>query len=469
MALWKMARSWLAPATLRDVTGMVQSIATARLPRSVIERLQQRRLRTLLRHAGSRSPFYRELYGRIGGSAGSLESAPLDALPVVTKTDLLTNADRLGTEPMLRGERWGDLVESATDDGPSRAPFEVIHTSGSTSDVLHWIYDRRAWEIARAVALTRVYRPPAFMHRPTRVAYYGGTRGRLGGVRFASASPEGLVEFLPLDVHDPFEQVLTSVEAFAPDVLGGYPSAVELLAEAQVAGRVHLRPKRVITSAEPLTLEARTRIHDAFGLRPTDFYASTESLILGASCDQESGIHLFSDWHLFEVIDRDGRFVAPGEQGSLVMTNLYNRAMPLLRYQLGDEVTLASDPCPCGSPFPLIERVVGRSEEMLWLETNEGGEDFLHPVLMVDLGGDGIERVKVVQQSQRALEIRFVAKANEAAAARTLRRQIEPRLASKSMDRSVQVAIVAVDELRPDPRTGKYRFIEALPHPDGRP
>lgn len=310
--------------------------------------------------------------------------------------------------------------------------------------------------------MARVFKPPAFLTRPTRVAYFGGVRGRLGGVRFASSGPPKLVEVLPLDVHAPFAEVVTAVRRFAPDVLGGYPSAVELLAEEQRAGRIRIEPKRIITSAEPLRDDARATIREAFGLQPVDFYSSTESLVLGASCASARGIHLFSDWHVFEVVDSDLRPVPPGSPGSLLVTNLYNRAMPLIRYRLGDEVVLSDRPCPCGSAFPLLERIVGRSEDLLWLQTNDGERDFLHPVAMVDLGGEGIRRIKLVQCSRRELDVHLETNDDATDGARTVRRQLEALLHSKSMDRSVRITMRPVSHIPPDPRTGKHRFIEAL-------
>lgn len=465
-----MAKSWLAPDVARDLGRMGSALAVSRLPASLIARLQQRRLRGLIHHAATRSPFYRERYDRHGVTSTSIDAAQLEALPVVEKPDLIDHLDRVGTREDLRGERWQRLLEASKAGEPaSTERFEVVHTSGTTSRELHVVYDRAAWTTARAVAMARVFRPPAFLHRPTRVAYYGGTRGRLGGVRFASASPPGLVDFLPLEVHAPYSDVAAAITRFSPDVLGGYPSAVEQLADAQQAGQLRLSPRRVVTSAEPLTPRARAAIRRAFGVEPTDFYASTESLILGASCAHARGIHLFSDWHVFELVDGEGHPVPPGMPGSLLVTNLYNRAMPLVRYRLGDELSLAPTPCSCGSPFPLAERIAGRSEDLLWLETNDGRMDFLHPVLMVDLGGEDIERVKVVQRNRRALTVQFVCHGNVAAATSTLHRQLAPHLRSKQMERSVRVDVVHVPAIRPDPRTGKFRFIEALPKSGERP
>ena len=193
-----------------------------------------------------------------------------------------------------------------------------------------------------------------------------------------------------------------------------------------------------------------------------DFYASTESLVLGASC-AHGRLHLFSDWHVFEVVDPDLRPVPPGSAGTLLVTNLYNRVMPLVRYRLGDEVVVADRPCPCGSALMAIERIAGRSEDMIWLETNDGGRDFLHPVLMVELGAAAVQRIKVEQLDGRHLEVQLVAATETARSVRSVQQQLDGVLRSKRMDRSVQVDWRIVESIPPDPRTGKLRFIEALP------
>src|SRR5436190_24310157 len=94
-----------------------------------------------------------------------------------------------------------------------------------------------------------------------------------------------------------------------------------------------------------------------------------ECMALTTGCPQGQGMHVQMDWAILEVVDRQNQPVPPGRPGEKVLlTNLYNSVQPFLRYEISDVVTLSPDPCPCGSPLPLILRVEGRTDEVVWIQ-----------------------------------------------------------------------------------------------------
>src|SRR2546430_15579661 len=115
---------------------------------------------------------------------------------------------------------------------------------------------------------------------------------------------------------------------------------------------------------EPLSEGAQHLIGEAFGLAVTNNYAMGECMALSIGCPRGHGMHLQADWAVLEVVDGQGNPVPPGQAGDKVfVTNLYNTVQPFLRYEIQDVVTLSPEPCPCGSPLPLVRKVEGRTDE----------------------------------------------------------------------------------------------------------
>jgi phenylacetate-coenzyme A ligase PaaK-like adenylate-forming protein len=127
-----------------------------------------------------------------------------------------------------------------------------------------------------------------------------------------------------------------ALEAFRPDALLGYASAIGLLACDQLDGRLSIAPRIVATTSEVRTDETAQRIREAWGVEPFDVFGSTEA-VYGGDCAEHAGIHVFEDQCLVEVVD-----------GRLVITSFIRRTQPLIRYELGDLAELDDSPCPAG-------------------------------------------------------------------------------------------------------------------------
>jgi phenylacetate-CoA ligase len=123
-----------------------------------------------------------------------------------------------------------------------------------------------------------------------------------------------------------------------------------------------------IFGAEPWSEDARTRIEQVFGLRAFDIYGMTELYGpgVGIECDQRKGLHIWADEFLIETINPDtGEVLEPGKEGELVFTMLSREAMPLIRYRTRDLSKVFEEECSCGRYHPRIQRIKGRSDDML--------------------------------------------------------------------------------------------------------
>ncbi len=188
---------------------------------------------------------------------------------------------------------------------------------------------------------------------------------------------------LRLSASDPLETMALRLNSWQPQILGAYPSVLRSLANEQLTGRLRIEPRYLFTGAEVLTEETRRRIGEAWGEgKLFDIYGATECGTLAAECDHHTGDHLLEDLVIPEVVDRDNRPVPPGVYGEkLLITVLFGRTQPLIRYELSDSVRRVSRECPCGRPFALIDGIQGRREDILHLPAAAGGEVPINPVV----------------------------------------------------------------------------------------
>ncbi|MFC1652607.1 phenylacetate--CoA ligase family protein [Planctomycetota bacterium] len=119
-------------------------------------------------------------------------------------------------------------------------------------------------------------------------------------------------------------------------------------------------PNGIICTTAPLLEEARQHIETTFGCKVFNQYGSREVGTISSECAEQQGLHIFSSLQKIEILDAQGQLVPDGQPGEIVITNLTNHAMPLIRYRIGDTGSLASGACACGRGFPRLKDVTGR-------------------------------------------------------------------------------------------------------------
>lgn len=331
---------------------------------------QRGRLREILQHAVSSSRYYREVLGR-----DALDPAlRLEDLPTLSKATLMDQFDRVATDPRVR---LADVEAHAGGGDPGALfaqDYHVFTTSGTTGRRGVFLQTRAEfaqWVAACWRVLSRFDIRPGTrsigVAAPTPLHITQKLFEGLGA--FGSGRP-ALIATLPMP------RLVEALNADQPETLLSTVSIVEMLATEQLEGRLEIRPRRVLVSSEVLTDAAKRRIGDAWGTGPVEVYASTETLIMAAESPDRVGLHVSEDLVVLEVADEGGRPVPPGVPGyKVLVTSLVNRALPLIRYELGDTVTLASDPDPTGRPYRRIQRVDGRNDDALRFPAADGGGD----------------------------------------------------------------------------------------------
>ena len=384
-------------ARARDVVRTLALVARLRAhdrwSAAALREHQERLRRAAIAHALTSSPFYRELYIAAGAGPGS----PAAQLPVVTKDLLMEHFDDVVTDRRLCLAGLEEHLVAVSGDALYLGEYRVMSTGGTSGVRGIFPYSRREW----ATSLASTIRTDPFMGlRPypgMRTATIGATSPQHWGGRFGATVGLGIARTLALDVRAPVAQLVAALNRHRPVHLGLYPSIATTLAGEQLEGRLRIAPRAVSTSGEMLTPEVRERIRAAWGVEPYDGYATTETGFCGLECTEHDGIHLLEDLTLFEVVDDAGEPAAPGTPGARVLvTNLFARTLPVIRYELSDMLTLARASCPCGRPFRLVERIAGRSEDVLVLPGRGAESVRVHPTVLTG----ALERVPGVRAFQ---------------------------------------------------------------------
>ena len=369
---------------------MIALALTERVPsdRVVLERRRDAALRQLLADAARRVPFVAHLLRDAGIAAHDVRGVhDLARLSMTTKRDY---RDAGPAQVLARGVAPGSLVDRST--------------SGSTGERM---IVKRTWAEERLLNAFRWRALRWCGHRPhDRLAMLDFRLTERPGdeplairlTRRAGLWPRRVFDGLAKDAG-------AAVAAFRPDTVAGMTSVVARFADA--AAEHGLRPRLVMTGGELLTPPLRARIA-ALGAPIVDFYGCNELNLIAWQCPAGAGTyHVCDDAHVIEIVGPDGREVAVGERGDVVATSLFSRAMPLVRYRVGDVAVRGPAPCPCGAAFSTLLDVCGRTIDGFDL----GDGDVLHPWEILNVVRSRLSWVRqqqLVQRSARSIVLRIV-------------------------------------------------------------
>jgi phenylacetate-CoA ligase len=446
---------------LADLMGLLpEHVQRLRWPADRLRQERRERLRDLLRVARASSPWHRE---RLAGvDPDGFEEADLAGLPPMTKDDLMANWDQVVTDRRLNL----DLVERHLAGLEADAYlFDEVHavaSGGSTGRRGIFVFGWREWATAYAGFL----RPslwdravtPELAALPMRLAMVGAENA----THMSSALPQTFaspaVEVARFPVNQPIGQIVAGLNAYQPVALMGYPSMLVLLAAEARAGRLRILPRRVTSTSEPLRPEARRALAEAFCAPVANMYGTSEAGPVGVGCFRGPGIHLCDDLVVVEPVDQAGRPVRPGVRSDKVyLTALANPTLPLIRFELTDQVTLLERSCPCGSAHQLIADVESRLDDVF---AYPGGQ-VVHPHVFASVlrRDPGIVEYQVRQVPSGA-EVLVVGDPADPAA---VGRAIAAELARMGVpDPAVAVAVVDRLERQATGKVRRFRPLEAV-------
>jgi phenylacetate-CoA ligase len=430
--------------------------AIAKKSREEVEAIQQENIKSMLSYAISHSPFYKKLYQ--GRGVNELLKDGFNSIPFTDKQMIMSNFNSVVTYPKLDlrcAEKWSS---GSPLDKNRHKKFTFVHTSGTSGKVGIFTYDRESWDTLLALCVSRTSDFSIRISR-TRMAFMGLTDGYYGGVTLASSAPRSMTRLALCSVNEPPEHVVERLNKFQPEDLRGYPSGLAVLAQEQLAGRLNIKPRHIVSTAEPLDGKTHHLVEEAFGLTPYNFYATTEILCLAHDCRLHQGLHVYDDQNVVELVDKQGQPVEPGKPGEVVVTSLYNRCQPLIRYQLHDVAVYSEEECECGLPFPVLKAVGGRDEETIWVELANGSYEVIHPLVFVAFFVPGLRGMQVHQLERNRIKLMVVATGNRKEVVAAVSTRMKEILAGKGLQDIVEFEVELVESIPPDSRTGKTKMV----------
>jgi phenylacetate-coenzyme A ligase PaaK-like adenylate-forming protein len=380
----------------------------------IAERAQQR-LVALLRFARAQVPLYRRLHRDLPPPA----TARLADLPVLTKAQMMAALPDSLAERSLSGKAIDAFLADPERIGaPLAERYAIWTSSGSTGVPGVFVHDGDALAVYDALELLRFrglsaspMRAGPFM-ASERYAMVAAIEGHFAGI----ATVERLRRRFPLvapfvqafSLLQPLNELVAALNRYRPTLLATYPTVAELLADEQRAGRLRIALDEIWCGGECLSAATRAQVARMFRCRVREAYGASEFLSIAWPCTR-GRLHVNADWVLLEGVDAEGRAVPPGVPShTTLLTNLANRVQPLLRYDLGDSITVLPGQCPCGSALPAIE-VQGRHDDVLQIARPRATAVKLMPLALATVLEDDalVSDFQLLQTGPRRLKLRL--------------------------------------------------------------
>lgn len=392
-------------------------------PSAIVAR-QQRRLAHVMAIAQRRSRLYRErLRGLTPGHS------PLQALPVVTRGELMQRFDDWVTDPALRLEELRAFAADARRVAePYLGRYVVWESSGTSAQPGLFVQDAQTMAVYDALETLRRHTP-----RPLRrwldpfcvgerIAFVGATNGHFASYvsvqRLCQINPWMAQAMRSFSILQSTEALVAGLNAFWPTVIACYPTVAALLTEQAQCGALRVRPREVWTGGENLSPAVRESVTQTWGCSLRNNYGASEFLSIAWECSQGC-LHANADWVILEPVDEQHRPVPAGQTPcTTLLTHLAQTVQPLLRYDLGDQVTMHAERCACGSPLPVIE-VLGRGDAPLVMAGRGGRSVTLLPLALTTVLEDqaGVFDFQLRQRDAHTLVLRLDLQGGDGAAA----------------------------------------------------
>lgn len=401
-----------------------------------LRRRQWKRVQKIAEYAFQHCAYYQAQFAAAGFDGVLRNWDDFQRLPLLSKSDIRKHGDGLLSREFQREE------------------LATAKTGGSTGVALNLYFDKRCQEMRNAAAM-----------RSDRWA--GWDIGmKVAAVWGNPPTPDTLKKKLRnllldraiyLDTMDINED---SVQCFITDwrheqsrILFGHAHSIYILATyLRRRGIEDLRPRGIITTSMMLLESERQVIEEAFACRVTNRYGCEEVGLIACECEQHHGLHLNVDHLVVEFLRDDGTAAVPGEEADIVVTDLINRGMPLIRYQVEDRGIPSDRQCACGRGLPLMEQITGRQADFLKRPDGSlvAGVSLVERTLTAI---PGIEQMQLVQDDLRQVRAKVVKDSYfDTVSERRLRHELQT-----VFGREVVVDIeypAALDQTR----SGKYRF-----------
>ena len=409
------------------------------MTRQQLDELSFSRMKTMLQYAYKNIDFYRARFDEHGVRLNQIQDpSDLTALPILEKHDIQNHLNELISNKYTSN----DLILDRTG-GSTGKPIEYYYTPqrSHSRKAATWRHNGFAnWKIGDKTAVL-----------------WGASRD-LPEIRFKQKLRNYLIDrtlffntagFQP-DAIRTFNQQL---KKYRPKVILAYANSLGLFAKYLKDQAIEpYSPESIVTSAEMLTAENRQLIENVFGAPVYNRYGSREFSVIASECREHNGLHLMQEGLHLEIM-KDGRQAKSDELGELIITDLLNFGMPLIRYRIGDAASWQEGDCQCGRGLKRITNIAGRTTDFL-----VGGDGRLcsGAVLTVALVAQrpSLGQIQLEQNERESLICRLAPKDGKVTDEdrNFLKEQFQQYLGS-----ATRIEFDIVSQIEHEP-SGKYRF-----------
>jgi phenylacetate-CoA ligase len=409
------------------------------LSREELEQLQFSALHRLVQRAFQNCPYYRDSWTQLGLDAQHLQ-APEDfqSWPIIDRHTILAN------RPAMRAQIPGMHLYSKSTGGSSGEPLHFDFDSDSNDRRMAAWHRGYAWggaePGAKALYLWGVPLGPKSLAKRWKDWLYHRLYRRLVLNTFELS--EATVP-----------RFLEQLNRYRPEVIVAYSGPLYVFAKALAERQLKpFSPNSIVVGAEKLYRFQRDLIEQVFAAPVFETYGSREFMLIGGECDRHEGLHLTMEHLLVEVLDDDGRPTPAGQEGNLVITDLYNYGMPFVRYSNGDRAVAGWGTCSCGRGLPILKEVIGRRSDMIDTPDGRHLTGLVFPHLIKDF--PAVQRFLVIQDEPDHVELRVATTQDWSEADRNrLDRSVRELLGP-----AMRLDLVRVDDIPPT-AAGKHAVV----------
>lgn len=403
-----------------------------------IEAYQMKKLRTLLEFSYAHVPYYHHLFDSLGLKPTDIKStADLQHLPILTKEIIRKEGENMYADIPMKG-------------------VKLTSTSGSSGSPVVLKKTKEAREIEQALMYRYKKNAGVDPNGCSLIIWGGHSFSFVGGV--INKIKHWLLNEQFYDTYHITDamvaDIIATLDTGKVTYLRGYTSAVFYVAQQILARGLHYELPFVSVSAEKLLDSQRAIIEQAFGPNLFDQYGCGECGAVAYECGEHNGLHHNFEHSILEVLDEQGH---PAQTGRAILTNLDNFAMPLIRYENGDVLTLSSTNCSCGRQSLLIKKIEGRTYDIFYGENGKVVHaGFLDDVLLdVNLLNKyHIRQLQIIQKEPLLFVCKYIAPLTISESDRL---ELESTY-KKYLGEHIQLLMQRVDALYV-PESGKRHFV----------
>lgn len=389
-----------------------------------ILKFQEKKLRDIILYAYNNVPYYKELFDKIKLVPADIATIEdLKKIPVLTKDAIRKNYQDIISSAYKAKDK--KLIYVSTT-GSSGIPLKIALSAQEMTYsylLLHYGYFKSGVRLFAKIAHLKALSGPKIEK---------------------SRNPLSLLKEYEVDLKNGPSKNIQELNTIKPDYIYGYPSYLSLAAKFILANNSKLvfKPRGIFTNGEILTDSAKSLISKAFGCPVKDTYGSAEFFRIAFEC-KCGNLHIIPDSVIMETQDN---------ASEAIITSLYHRAMPLIRYKIGDCLSISNEKCGCNLNFTIIKNIIGRSDDFLLLPSGR-----IISARAINLLDDvpGVIEYQIIQQQKDYFEV--LVKPDVLFSDKSTQ-QIKDIIQSGCMGESIQINIITTDNIKRS-QTGKLRAV----------